>query len=366
MTSQTLWDIALNERRNILKNVSEGHSDSTNIASESHLLVCGSKDAGKTSLIQRFLERDETPKPTVGLDFCYGRKSKQNNMSQVKDVAQIWELGGGSSMSKLLDVVITPSNIRKLSVVLVLDLSKPDQLWETQETLLNQIKQRIKQVITEASKTDTNIENDLKDRAWRRVGKNHTDKNTITPLLVPLVIIGAKSDLYQDLSSDKKEMLSKTIRFLALLNGGMIQFFSTKAEGLTSRAKNVLNHLAFASNLSKTSCIEHTKPIIVPYGMDTLQQIGAPPISADRLVKARRGGLPYDLWSDTYLSVFPSQKEVKDEKKNPATDKQFADEIVDTIRVQKDEELERYRKVSARKAKEAQLNASVGTKQKKK
>lgn len=139
MTSQTLWDIALNERRNILKNVIEGHSDSTNITSESHLLVCGSKDAGKTSLIQRFLERDETPKPTVGLDFCYGRKSKQNNMSQVKDVAQIWELGGGSSMSKLLDVVITPSNIRKLSVVLVLDLSKPDQLWETQETLLNQV-----------------------------------------------------------------------------------------------------------------------------------------------------------------------------------------------------------------------------------
>ena len=42
----------------------------------SHVLICGSRDCGKTSLVLRFLERDEQPKPTVALEYTYGRRSK--------------------------------------------------------------------------------------------------------------------------------------------------------------------------------------------------------------------------------------------------------------------------------------------------
>ena len=35
---------------------------------------------GKTSIIMRFLDRDEAPKPTVALEYTFGRKAKAANL----------------------------------------------------------------------------------------------------------------------------------------------------------------------------------------------------------------------------------------------------------------------------------------------
>jgi len=354
----TIWDLAIKERKIAESKAQTADSDTSTIQNQSHLLICGSKEAGKTSIIQRFLEREEAPKPTVALDYIFGRKSKGSNM--MKDVAHIWELGGGISMTKLTEVAITAKNIRKLSVILVLDLAEPKKLWETQQVLLNEIKRRIDQVVSQSSQQDPSLERDLKAKAMERIGVEHADRNMLQPLLVPLVIIGAKFDGYQEFESDKKQMIGKSLRFLAHMNGAMLQFFSTKAEGLSTRVKGVLSHLAFNTSLSKTMSIDHTKPIIVPFGLDSFEQIGTPPVQADNLVRMSRGGTPYDLWSDSFSSVFPAQKQEKNDNTNPAADPQFSEESVDALRKQKDQELERYRKLCERKAKEAELNATVG------
>lgn len=352
----TLWDVAQAKRKQSIIN---GGDDSVNVMNETHLLVCGTKDSGKTTLIQKFLDRDEPPKPTIALDFCYARKAKQNNMAGVKDVANISELGGGKSTVKLLDAIISKNNVSNLVVVLVLDLSKPNDIWVTQEAILNQVKQRISVVINEEKKNKPELEKDLMRKAWQRVGAVHTDKNMISPLLAPLVIIGTKYDLFQEMNNNKKEMVSKALRFIAHYYGGMIQFFSTKAEGLSARSKAVFSHLSFKTSLSKTISIDPGKPLIIPFGSDSLEQVGAPPVSADRLMKGR-GSSPYELWKNAYESIFPYEQEGEDSKKDPGKDKSFADETIDNIRALKDQELERQRKLNERKAKENQLNASVG------
>lgn len=354
---RSLWDIALDQKRAQGNKVDQ----SDNQPCHSHVLVCGSKNSGKTSLIQRFLERDEAPKPTIALDFYYGRKSKQNNMTTVKDVTQIWELGGGSSMAKLTDAVISTSNIQNLKIVLLLDLSKPKTLWETQHTLLTQLNQKLNQVVKEMSKTNKQVEKELKQKAWLRVGENHKDKNMMAPFLLPLVIIGGKFDIFQqEFNSEERNMITKAVRFIAHSNGAMLQFFSSKAEGLGGRAKSVLSHLAFGTQLSKTTSIDASKPLIIPFGQDSFEQIGAPPVSSEMLLKLKRGGSPYELWGDAYNSVFQQEHEKKDSKTNPTLDQQFANDFVDNIRQQKDQELERYRKLCERKFKEAQLDANVG------
>lgn len=358
----SLWDIAIEERRAAEKNTENNNTDS-GIQKESHLFVCGSKDAGKTSLIQRLLERDEAPKPTVALDFIFGRKSKGNNL--IKDVTHLWELGGGTSMAKLINTTITTENIKRLSVVVALDLSQPNKLWETQHILLSQIKSRIEEVVGQASSSNPKIHAELKSRAVERIGESHADLNRMEPSLVPILIVGTKLDLFQELDVDQKAMICKTLRYLAHSNGAMLHFWGLKSEGLSTRVKSVFSHLAFGTALSKTSALDNSKPLIVPFGGDSFELIGPPPLSNEQLMRLSKGGSPYQLWMAAFASLFQPQKQETTEKLNPATDPQFSEESVDIIREQKNQELDRYRKLCERKAKEAQINVGIPVKAKK-
>lgn len=59
---------------------------------------------------------------------------------KTKDVCHVWELGGGLVFKDLLSVIVEKTKGRRLSVVLVLDLSKPEALWNTMETFLEEVK----------------------------------------------------------------------------------------------------------------------------------------------------------------------------------------------------------------------------------
>lgn len=65
---------------------------------------------------------------------------------QTKDICHVWELGGGLVFKELLSVMVEKSRGRHLSVVLVLDLSKPEVLWNTLEILLEEVKTHLENV----------------------------------------------------------------------------------------------------------------------------------------------------------------------------------------------------------------------------
>lgn len=68
-------------------------------------------------------------------------------------------MGGGLVFKDLLSVIVQKTRGRRLSVVLVLDLSKPDILWNTMEMLLEQIKIHLENVPEIEEYNQINVKN---------------------------------------------------------------------------------------------------------------------------------------------------------------------------------------------------------------
>ncbi|XP_056291860.1 cytoplasmic dynein 2 light intermediate chain 1 isoform X2 [Pseudoliparis swirei] len=108
----------------------------------------GSKAGGKTAILHRCLDRDEPSKPTLALEYTFGRRARGH--STPKDIAHLWELGGGTSLSDLVQIPISAVSISSLSVILILDLSKPNALWGTMEKLLQAAQNQFEKVSSQA------------------------------------------------------------------------------------------------------------------------------------------------------------------------------------------------------------------------
>ena len=52
---------------------------------ERTLIILGSRSVGKTTLIHRFLDSQDSPKPTLALEYTFGRKTN-NNLAKVNFV----------------------------------------------------------------------------------------------------------------------------------------------------------------------------------------------------------------------------------------------------------------------------------------
>jgi len=340
----SLWDIAIKQ--------SQENKDEQSSSDESAVFLIGSKNSGKTSIILRFLDRDEPPKPTVALEYTFGRRAKGHNIA--KDVGHVWELGAGTWLSKLMDIPINPNTLMHTTVMLVLDLSAPNELWFTMEALLNTARERIEEAINEAKAGDPYIKDKLKKKAWERVGEENQDKNMMNPFLLPLVIVGSKYDLFQEFDSEKRKTICKTLRFIALVYGASLQFFTIKQEQSVSKMRSIVSHHLFSTNLGKNLQVDHNKPLSVPFGHDSLQQIGTPPI-ADSDIGQVQARTPLELWKTAFCSYFKQMTGNNPAMvDDPAKDPQFAEPGIDTLRTVKDEELEKYRKLAERRAKEAQ------------
>lgn len=80
--------------------------------------------------------------------------------AQVKDVCHIWELGSGTTFVSLLPVAFKTKQNQLISAVLVLDLSAPETILNTVETLLETTKATVFEYVKEkpGSRLNTGIE----------------------------------------------------------------------------------------------------------------------------------------------------------------------------------------------------------------
>ncbi|XP_077781661.1 cytoplasmic dynein 2 light intermediate chain 1 isoform X2 [Podarcis muralis] len=323
--SDTLWDIAKAEVEK-----RENHEDSTDGLEcwERSLFFIGNKNGGKTTIILRCLDRDEIPKPTLALEYTFGRRAKGHNTP--KDIANFWELGGGTSLLDLIPIPITTANIRTFAIVLVLDLSKPNELWPTMESLLQATRKHVDRVITKLGQTNPKAATEIKQRIWNNLPKDHPDRELIDPFPIPLVIIGSKYDMFH---------------------------FTSKSEALLLKTRTLINHLAFGFDRSKSMSVDQNKPLFIPAGMDSLSQIGPPPASNSDIGKLH-AQTPMDLWKKVFEKAFPPKnvgvfKEVKD----PAQDPQYGEYEVDAMRAQKNQELEQYKRNASKTWKEMEFDS---------
>ena len=94
-------------------------------------------------------------------------------------MCHIWELGGGTLFPTLLTAPLAAAsqNLSNLTVILILDLSNPQQLWFTLETMIQNLHAALRKHASSPLKENSGkfIEN-LQEEAWKRVGKENEVK----------------------------------------------------------------------------------------------------------------------------------------------------------------------------------------------
>ncbi|TNN64322.1 Cytoplasmic dynein 2 light intermediate chain 1 [Liparis tanakae] len=317
ISSDALWERAAAEVRS--REAAGGEEDRAEAVSERTVFLMGSKAGGKTAILHRCLDRDEPSKPTLALEYTFGRRARGHNTP--KDIAHLWELGGGTSLSDLVQIPISAVSISSLSVILILDLSKPNALWGTMEKLLQAAQNQFEKVSSQAQQAQK--------------AKHQTP-------VQPAARVFPKD--YPEFESDKRKVVCKTLRFIAHYYAASLIFTNIKSESLMSKTKSFFSHLAFGMERGKTVSCDSTKPLIIPAGSDSFSQIGSPH-TTDVDIASLHAKNPKDLWKKVYERVFPPENTSEQrELRDPAKDPQYSELQIDAMRAQKDQELEQYKR----------------------
>lgn len=84
---------------------------------------------------------------------------------------------------------------RHLAIVLTVDLSQPDEMIATVDTLMENIRERIETLLSRDNNYIT--KEGMRQRSRQRFGETHEDASDVNPFLVPLLVIGTKHDIFQ-------------------------------------------------------------------------------------------------------------------------------------------------------------------------
>jgi len=354
-----LWQI-------ILSTSSQAMPDQQDI----NVVFLGNKKVGKSTLIQKFVKREDTstPKPTTALEYTHGKREERN---QVK-MAHFWELGGGQQLASLLDVLITPENIHTVLLVVTVDLTEGRGVWNSLQYWMQRLKKRVGDCFVKMKQRGSSTPQKMLARMQKRFGEKHPDLEgtKVTIIGVPIIIVGTKYDIFRDDEPEFAKIMAKTLRFWAHSYAAALCYVSTKDEKDMTKYRQLLNHLIFAVPFTGAVETEYSKPLLVLPGKDSFKDIG-PPAQCQRPTGfVTSGNEEFDKWKAAFETVFPPVKD-KDKKEETydITNPEYAEPSVDAMRQVKDDELEQYRQ-RRRKAledairKEAKAKASEDTEKK--
>lgn len=109
----------------------------------------GDKQSGKSSLIARLLDEPikDDQKETTALDFRFGTRVREEK----KQKLNIYELGGGRTLSSLLAAPINAYTVANgtLVVCIILDLSNPGASVETLLFWLATLREQVQKSVAE-------------------------------------------------------------------------------------------------------------------------------------------------------------------------------------------------------------------------
>ncbi|XP_030037832.1 cytoplasmic dynein 2 light intermediate chain 1 [Manduca sexta] len=213
--------------------LSQADSDSSRT-----IFFVGSKDVGKSTLINAFMNKTEIPKETLLLEYSFGRKSNSKQHIE-KNVYHIWEYGG--KLETLNNILLTLPVKGQFFYCIFFDLSKLKRLWETVENCVNAL-------------------NELRS-------KSDVESTCI--------MIGGKYDLFKNYDTEVKKIVCTTLRSVAILQNAHLLFYSSKDSALLKYTKDMLNNIGFGNGIPfKEKNINFMKPLIVPKGSDNWESIG--------------------------------------------------------------------------------------------
>lgn len=191
---------------------------------------------------------------------------------------------------------------------------------------------------------------------WER----HEDRSKVQPLPLSVIVIGAKFDVFANqYESVKKKQVCLALRYIAHANGCDLVFASVKEKLPTALFKAMLGR--YLGEVSAPPKVErdHNQPLNVYAGADTFAQIGEPEGAGNR-----RNVAFEKLWQEVVEAQIPKMavQGAKDPAQVLGDMRRYAEDKVDNMRQQKDEELEQYKKeIERAKRFESQKQTSLTT-----
>eukprot|EP01062_Namystynia_karyoxenos_P017244 TRINITY_DN16337_c0_g1_i1.p1 TRINITY_DN16337_c0_g1~~TRINITY_DN16337_c0_g1_i1.p1 ORF type:complete len:400 (+),score=176.49 TRINITY_DN16337_c0_g1_i1:77-1201(+) len=344
--------LQFNPKLDLWANISQATKETQLETQDINILVIGSKGSGKSTLIQRFLKKDDSsqPRPTTALEYTHGKKEEGKKVQ----IVHFWEIGGGQELHSLIDVVITPENIHTVSVVVVCDLSDPMTLWDNLVGSIRRVSRRVDEVFSKHRAKQHKTPDRMLERQKKKLldglkGRAEADLERMRLLGMSVVIVGSKFDVFED--NPQIQTTAKTMRWLSHLHGAHLIWLSAKDD---KRWLSLMMHVAFGSSVQeKYLNSEYDKgPLYVLAGRDSFDAIGKP----DLVQRTPEGWVScgdeqLDEWKKPFDDAFPPRKTQKEAEQSfeQAMLEEFAEPEIDAVRRQKDAELDNQRK-EARKA----------------
>eukprot|EP00638_Chattonella_subsalsa_P003693 CAMPEP_0117746320 /NCGR_PEP_ID=MMETSP0947-20121206/7877_1 /TAXON_ID=44440 /ORGANISM="Chattonella subsalsa, Strain CCMP2191" /LENGTH=464 /DNA_ID=CAMNT_0005563623 /DNA_START=64 /DNA_END=1458 /DNA_ORIENTATION=- len=347
---------------------------------ESYGLLLGERGVGKSSLVQSFLNPnkvDDKPKPTVALEYQFARRSGGGS---AKDIAHLWELGGGmKSTTELIRVAISPKQFQFSTVFVVIDLSQPENAFGSLLHWMNVARRHMGDCMKLIAKKKPPLAEAIRKKMVQRLAMadDNPDKRLIDPAPIPLVVVGNKYDLFKDHESVKRKALFQALRFVAHLNGATFLTCSTKEKNLRDVFRIYANSYLFRVSPKKIVEANGEKAVIMPAGQDSMSAIlrnlpnrlnegdfvSTAGVSSDATAKWKQVlqgmfGPPTD--ADMGRDDDDGEEEEKGNEPNS-----HPEPLVDEMRAQRDQALKQYRKEVERRIKmeKSQKEAAMAKRQ---
>lgn len=205
--------------------------------------------------------------------------------NQPKDVAHIWELGGGAQLAALASVPLTPRTLSRAVLALVVDLSQPQNLAHALGLWLNLLRHRCDACVSVLRQTDPAAADALLAAASARAvgttanGGEHPDKHLVKPFPVPLLIIGSKLDTLKDRDSHDKKLVCCFLRFVAHAHGAALLTVGAKDKASQGNLRSTLTGLLLpsasggASSKAARKETSYDKPLVLAAGGDSFEDV---------------------------------------------------------------------------------------------
>ncbi|KAH8327810.1 hypothetical protein KR067_000546 [Drosophila pandora] len=302
--------------------------EATAMPKERTVLILGSKCVGKTTVINKFFDREEhTTRPTLALEYSYARRIGNGKTPQVMNV---WELGSLENADQLLEVPMRTHGLHQFAVLIMLDLSQPQRFWTDLECAYKGLKDTAQQMMESLSPELREI---VEQRTLERLGQqSKEDLGNQEPLPFPVVIVGGKYDVFAGLDPAVKKHTCRCLRSMAHLIGGALLFYSQRMPKLAKVLKDTICHLGFGSPAQpfRSYTTDFNEPLSIWFGTDSWSKIGDTGAQSVERIGAAFG---------VEVPQLQLEKRKIQETTDPAKDPGFKESLIDEMRAQKNEEL---------------------------
>lgn len=239
-------------------------------ASSSSLIFVGDLSSGKSTLIQTFLKPTaaKDTKPTIALEYNFARRTANG----IKQVANLWEIGGDLVEPKLMEIGITLKGLPTTAVIICCDLSKPHNVLHSVLRGIGAVKETAAKRVAALQATNVNRLTEMREKLAAPY-KEHPDANRVRPLDVPVCIVANKHDAFKSLPSADRRAVVQILRFVAHFFGAHL--ITTSSADATQRDafRTLISSLAFGMPVKAGCEVNADKLVYVTRGSDSYAKI---------------------------------------------------------------------------------------------